>query len=454
MRDHLFISYATEDFELAEWLTLKLTAEGYKVWCDRVKLLGGESYPSDIDEAIKDKTYRMIALLSKNSINKPNPKKERTLALNLMREREEEFLLPLNIDGLKPTEIDWMQSDITFISFHKNWATGFALLLKKLEAINSPKAQSDGKSIAARYFLREETIKNEEEILYSNCLQLEKLPKHLRKYKFDKYIPTGEVVAMARSWAFYKKDGRSVYSFHEPGRFLQPITHVEDIEWREYPTIDGIDTRNVICNLIKKSLDVHLYSKGLQRELRTDERGKKRNGRFYFPFRMLKKDQLHFTDYKGKKNYILACSTRNTKRPDGTMRRYMYHLAPNFIVRRNVIEDLLIIPRIQLYLTDEKGEPLLKRSYLSKRKVVCKFWYNHQWLIRILAIMQYLSDDKQKIVIGTNEDEQIIIDAKPMQFTAPLSISLKEPEETDDVTGDVEISLEDEYEEEADDETS
>jgi len=35
-RDHLFISYATEDGALAEWLTLKLTAAGYRVWCDLV----------------------------------------------------------------------------------------------------------------------------------------------------------------------------------------------------------------------------------------------------------------------------------------------------------------------------------------------------------------------------------------------------------------------------------
>ncbi len=59
--DHLFISYATEDGELAEWLTLRLTTEGYKAWCDRVKLLGGESYPRDIDKAIKTQTFRMLA---------------------------------------------------------------------------------------------------------------------------------------------------------------------------------------------------------------------------------------------------------------------------------------------------------------------------------------------------------------------------------------------------------
>src|SRR5438045_6308152 len=45
VRDHLFISYATEDRSLAEWLTRKLTADGYRVWCDCFSLLGGESYP-------------------------------------------------------------------------------------------------------------------------------------------------------------------------------------------------------------------------------------------------------------------------------------------------------------------------------------------------------------------------------------------------------------------------
>ena len=52
-RDYLFVSYANEDAGLAEWLTLKLTAAGYRVWCDRVKLLGGESYPRNIDAAIE-----------------------------------------------------------------------------------------------------------------------------------------------------------------------------------------------------------------------------------------------------------------------------------------------------------------------------------------------------------------------------------------------------------------
>lgn len=83
MRDHLFLSYATEDWPLAEWLTRRLTAEGYRVWCDRFKLLGGESYPKDIDIALEHETFRVLALLSRSSLHKDNPRRERTKALNL-----------------------------------------------------------------------------------------------------------------------------------------------------------------------------------------------------------------------------------------------------------------------------------------------------------------------------------------------------------------------------------
>ena len=105
-RDHLFVSYATEDGQFAEWLTLKLIGEGYRVWCDRVKLLGGESYPRDIDKAIKEQTFRVLALLSHNSIYKPNPLKERTLSHNISRERGLDFIIPIRVDRIAPTDLD------------------------------------------------------------------------------------------------------------------------------------------------------------------------------------------------------------------------------------------------------------------------------------------------------------------------------------------------------------
>jgi hypothetical protein len=44
-RDHLFISYATENFALAAWLARRLASDGYAVWYDRFKVRG-ESHRS------------------------------------------------------------------------------------------------------------------------------------------------------------------------------------------------------------------------------------------------------------------------------------------------------------------------------------------------------------------------------------------------------------------------
>ena len=85
---HLFISYANEDVQLAKWLARKLAARGYAVWFDQMKMLGGEPWPQTIDDAIKHRTFRMLALMSASSFDKPNPTKERTAALALGKARK------------------------------------------------------------------------------------------------------------------------------------------------------------------------------------------------------------------------------------------------------------------------------------------------------------------------------------------------------------------------------
>ena len=98
--DHIFISFAPEDDALADWLTRKLTAEGYLVWCERFNLLGGETYPDDIDDAIRHRTFRVVALYSQASLGNPEVTRQRALALSIGSERSNDFLIPINVDGV------------------------------------------------------------------------------------------------------------------------------------------------------------------------------------------------------------------------------------------------------------------------------------------------------------------------------------------------------------------
>jgi hypothetical protein len=140
--DHIFISYAWEDRVLADWLTLRLTAAGYRVWCDRFKMLGGERFLEQIDTAIKHQTFRMLGLLSRHSLQKPNPVNERTLALAIARERSLDFYIPLDLEGLKPTDLNWMVSSITLVPFTE-WADGLQRVLKKLRSLDAPTPLAD-----------------------------------------------------------------------------------------------------------------------------------------------------------------------------------------------------------------------------------------------------------------------------------------------------------------------
>jgi len=187
-RDHLFINYAVEDKEFAHWLSFKLTCEGYNVWCDKFKLLGGESYPREITNAIRNGTFKFLALLSTFSIDKENPTKERTLAHNISRERKEDFVIPINVDGLKPVDIDVLSNDITYIPFYNGWSDGLQQLLKKLESVETPKPFINGKRIVAKTFFEQDVLNKKEETVYSNFLKVKTIPSELKVYTFSRSL--------------------------------------------------------------------------------------------------------------------------------------------------------------------------------------------------------------------------------------------------------------------------
>src|SRR6266550_6596047 len=212
-RTHVFVNYATEDSVFVDWLCLRLLNEGYRVWCDRLKLLGGESYPNDIDDAISNRTARFVSVLSEDSIHKPNPLKERTLALQLARQRNEPFVIPLNLHGLSPAYLGWMQSDLTFIPF-TNWKEGLAQLFKNLERSNVPK-QDAGVSVSA--LLNHETCaKVESETLWSNLVIVKRLPTTIYRFEHEIGMKEADARSANRIWPHYRENASVCWSFEPP----------------------------------------------------------------------------------------------------------------------------------------------------------------------------------------------------------------------------------------------
>ena len=419
-RDHLFISYAYEDEALAEWLALRLTSEGYRVWIDRFELLGGESYPADIDRAIKCRTFRMIALLSHSSMDKPNPLKERTLALNIQRQRREEFLITVNVDNLRPDEMDWMTSDITFIPFFDSWAAGLAQLLQKLARVGAPVQAADGRQIAAETYLPNDTLSQDRERLYSNLMHIERIPAAISCFTASKSLSKNAETTLLDQWAFWAlrpKGDRSTtsntlyFSFDSPPMSTQHYGWARKVvsAWQDVDTICGIKSISIVKPLLRRTLLHHLRTRGL-RPTPDDPHV------FYFPSGLVRNDLLRFARPDGRNTYRRVVGERSWRPGE----RFAYHQAVTFDIRTDLFGHYVAQCRIRLHITDCDGQPLPATAANARRKRLTRDWYNDEWLARHLALMNFIAEGRD--VVEMSQSGSVVLSSSLIQLDAPFGI--------------------------------
>jgi hypothetical protein len=409
--DHLFVSYAWEDRALADWLTRKLTSEGYRVWCDRFKMLGGESFPKEIDQAIKTKTFRVLALLSKHSLNKANPLKERTLALGLAKQWGVDFLIPLNVDALSPSDLNWMLSDLTFIAF-SSWTEGFSQLLKKLHSVAAPRPWGEqGRGIAASTFVPAEATLARQDTLFSNVFNFRSIPKRLNVYTTE-CSQTLEDFRESNHWSAYSI-GTKCVSFDAPQDSSDlRFTLEREIDRFHETEIDGVALTTLMPNLLRQSLEYLLLKKGLRRD--------SASRMIYFPTGMFPSDNLSFRGYGGRATHFGVSGVRRLG-----AERFRYHVSPSFFMRSDLGSEFSAQMRLRLFITDLSGKPLEPSAAFPRRKAVAKNWFNHQWASRQWGVAQFLSDGSDAIRLGGCESEPLVLDAIPMSGSLPTSVNDK-----------------------------
>ena len=430
-----------------EWLALRLTAEGYRVWCDRLKLLGGESYPRDIDAAIKWRTFRFLTVLSRYSIDKTNPVRERTLALNLGGKWNENFVVPINLDGISPTDLNWMVSDLTFIPFHLGWADGLKQLLKLLEESNAPRELPDGRSIAASWFESKRLVIRKQERLWLNLAEVKELPRDMYRFEAAALVPQDERLELLKQWP-HINDGQSFWAFENP-----PREFAEKYKFTEVARRENWNLRRVgdppLRQLAVRLLNESLKSIALARGLKLTPDGKV----CYFPDGLLPSNRLPFLDYDNKRTWLSAVGERNFRTLTGTD-SCRYHLIPNVKIWLDYEMGCVILIRVHLYLTNLDGQPIEGKGVVRRRKRICRSWWNHHWQARTFAILQFLAGDKSSIQIGQSSPQQLVVSKYPI--TAHIAFGIDETQiglekpDSEDAEG---ITLELDEENEKGDET-
>ena len=182
MRDMLFVSHANpEDNEFALWIALQLAQAGYPVWCDLTRLLGGEFFWNNIEQAIRERTIKFLFVLSRSSNDRQAPKDELEIALKVQRsENLHDFVIPIWIDDLPPRDFYVRLTNINAIPFRGRWAKGLAQLLAKLEEDRVPKRDNftplTVSSWWREHFSASAGVKSDPETLLTNWYEVEPAP--------------------------------------------------------------------------------------------------------------------------------------------------------------------------------------------------------------------------------------------------------------------------------------
>src|SRR5208282_1553362 len=182
----LFISHANpEDNDFTRWLALQLAKDGYGVWCDLTKLLGGENFWKDAEDAIRTRTIKFIYVLSRTSNEKEGPRNELQIAKNVVRKDKalHDFIVPLHVDDLPHGEINVLLTSINAVPFEKSWAKGYAQLLEVLEREKVPKNPNFNPAAVLSWwreqFSAERGVKKEPETYLSNSLRVKSTPQSI-----------------------------------------------------------------------------------------------------------------------------------------------------------------------------------------------------------------------------------------------------------------------------------
>ncbi len=413
-RRHLIVSYAPSDLSLAGWLARRLTAEGYEVWAECLGQLSTEAPPADLDEAIRDRAFGVVALYSRSSLTDSEVVRQRAVALSIGRARQTDFLMPLDL-GISPSDLDRHTASLRFISFAGGWADGLRQLLDRLEAARCPKPLLHGRSIAAESYLGPTALSNTPEMIVSNCLPAEKIPDVVYLLESSAVIPRDQLETFEPFWSFRTVTSRRFLSFQQPPpsivdryNFRVVLQH----EWRKVATVEGIVAPHLMTELVRKALVVKCQEKKLAYCPDTKL--------WYFPMNLIEHDRLFYTRPDGTRSFVQAAGQRKYWRPTGSQ-YYRYHLAPTFNVLRDVTGGVVALLQVRIRFSAPTGELLPKTMAQSRRKHLCKDWWNREWLARTLALSQYLATEN-KIAIGDTEAEQIVFAAAPVTLTSPVSI--------------------------------
>lgn len=430
VQESIFISHATpEDNDFVRWLGTKLELAGYKVWLDLARLKGGDYFWNKIEAAIRNESFRFIAVVSKVSVGKQGVQDEWAVAGTVER-NVPGFLIPVRLDGIEFSQTPISIHRKNLIDFAGGWHKGLTQLLDTLEDAKAKKVSCPDPAIVKHWLPEQQEgaiVRLEaKEFLDSSWLKIQSLPLTIETAKIlgdARGIPTTQenrvlpwfehedrIVGFAKAVDLVSLMAKSVML--KPASGVDTETFVKEGSTLGEKSVRRSEARKRVGNLVRQAWELTMEAKGFA--CAEQSAGRKI---FYVTPEMTggRGKFVSFEDFDGRKRRK-ALNGRSERR--GACWAYGVGIVPSFD------EPWRIELRSTVVFTDDQGRPFqdsLKAHRL--RRGFCRNWWNEQWRTLLRAFLWLASGGDEVITLPVGSERSIMVSAAPISFESPVGLS-------------------------------
>jgi hypothetical protein len=450
-RDVIFISHATpDDNEFVRWLGTRLTGHGFHVWADIFDLNGGTPFWGSIEECIRNRAIKVIAVVSRASCDpgRSGVRNEIALADTVRKSlKDDEYIIPVRIDDVPFGDLPIQIHQLNALDFSAGWGGKLGDLVECLDKAAVPRAATDLTAEFERW--RAASVRSEvalekgAEPLLTNILPILRLPEAISFFEYEgenkKFeaavagvpLPTAHHNRFLLSFA-----GRDELQSHLPAEFKlslrsqAPIADFLDGSFSDPTGPKRRDARSAVTRMLRESFEHYLGQRGL---LPYDCSS---GMVMFFPKGLLKDDRVVYVNASGRTTY---------KQVSGESKRLraFWHLGMRAVVK---LEDPHAV-RLRPYVvfTRDGKTPLSDAEEMTKlRRKFCVMWFNNVWRPLFQGFYQFLGEgaDVVDIPIGASATWGVagsglrLVSEMSMPGDLAVADAEEEPEEPDDSDDD------------------
>ncbi len=437
VRDTIFISHAMpEDTDFGVWLSVQLARQGYRVWSEATKLIGGERFWRDVQDAFQTSIAKAVFVVSRASAQKDGVQNEidyaRATAKN-MGITPEKFIQAIALDDLHESEFPMQLAGRNAIYFNESWSDGLERLLKVLRRDGIPTFTDDVQHLGE--WVRDQFSEGRrplslESTVTTNACRIDAFPENIWFYEFKAPFDTKKPNAFREfiPWPSFMHN-RLLGTFATPDEVLTSVSPTLGASMRASvatldfiadgcndPAVDRQTARNGVVSIMRQAWD------GLcrARDLRPMEMSSRSTGWFH-PAIAGHEKTYPFVDLNGKSRKKALNGVKTKKGLEGPRQIAMrWHYAPSARFSVGYENTVTLVAHVAFTTDGEHLTGDAKKAHKIRRSF-CKSWYNEQWRTLHLAYVASLKGDGEDIVVSVSPGQVVTVDARLWSLVSPAS---------------------------------